>query len=261
MQRSHRLLHVVARLDCAQGGHAQPASPHSILAGQSSYCNWLRSITSLSQRPAGSRQQQDCFKQLQQHQRPLPPCLLPQQQQRQLFGIGESNDTHKDYKERRLIGYSPKQLYDVVAEVQYYKEFVPWCQRSHIMRREGDTFLEAELEVGFRLFVERYTSEVYLKPGEQVISKVFDSTLFDHLDSTWDFKVGPSPSSTWLTFSVDFGFKSPLYRSVAAVFFEEVVQRMMAAFEGRCKVVYGASSLTKKPPNSRQVHKPLTARA
>lgn len=55
-----------------------------------------------------------------------------------------------------------------------------------------------------------------------MISKVFDSTLFDHLDSTWDFKVGPSPSSTWLTFSVDFGFKSPLYRSVAAVFFEEV---------------------------------------
>ena len=69
----------------------------------------------------------------------------------------------------------------------------------------------------------RYTSEVYLKPGEQVVSKVFDSTLFDHLDSTWDFKVGPSPSSTWLTFSVDFGFKSPLYRSVASVFFEEVM--------------------------------------
>ena len=105
MQRSHRLLHVVARVDCAQGVHPQSTSPHSILAGQSSCFNWLRSITSLSQLPAGSRQQQDCFKQLQQHQRPLPPCLLPQQQQRQLFGIGESNDTHKDYKERRLIGY------------------------------------------------------------------------------------------------------------------------------------------------------------
>ena len=184
MQRSHRLLHVVARLDCAQGVYAQSASPHSILAGQSSCFNWLRSITSLSQLPEGSRQQQDCFRQLQQHQRPPPPCLLPHQQQRQLFGIGESNDTHKDYKERRLIGYvtllwlclqpelavlsimqaplrqpccrySPKQLYDVVAEVQHYREFVPWCQRSHIIRREGDTFLEAELEVGFRLFVER----------------------------------------------------------------------------------------------------------
>lgn len=51
--------------------------------------------------------------------------------------------------------YSPKQLYDVVSQVQHYKEFVPWCQRSHILRREGDTFLEAELEVGFKLFVER----------------------------------------------------------------------------------------------------------
>ncbi len=105
MQRSHRLLHVLARLDCAQGVYAQSALPHTILAGQSSFFNWLRSITSLSQLPAGSRQQQDCFKQLQQHQRPPPPCFLPYQQQRQLFGIGESNDTHKDYKERRLIGY------------------------------------------------------------------------------------------------------------------------------------------------------------
>ena len=105
MQRSHRLLHLVARLDCAQGVHVQSTSPHSILAGQSTCFNWLRSVTSLSQLPAGSRQQQDCFKQLQQHQRPLPPCLLPHQQQRQLFGIGESNDTQKDYKERRLIGY------------------------------------------------------------------------------------------------------------------------------------------------------------
>ena len=62
-----------------------------------------------------------------------------------------------------------------------------------------------------------------------MVSKVYDSTLFDHLDSTWDFQVGPSPSSTWLTFSVDFGFKSPLYRSVAAVFFEEVSQECRLA--------------------------------
>lgn len=261
MQKGHQLLQTFIRLGCAPGAYAASLPPQAFAKNPSVCLTSLRSVTSLSQLPAASRQQQDCFKHLLQHQRPLPQCLLPQQQHRQLFGIGEPNDTHKDYKERRLIGYSPKQLYDVVAEVQHYREFVPWCQRSHIIRREGDTFLEAELEVGFRLFVERYTSEVYLKPGEQVISKVFDSTLFDHLDSTWDFKVGPSPSSTWLTFSVDFGFKSPLYRSVAAVFFEEVVQRMMAAFEGRCKVVYGASSLTKKPPNARQVHKPLTARA
>lgn len=258
MQRGHKLLHTAARLGCAPSLSAPFASPTAD-AAPTSCVLCLRNLASLSQFPTISTGQQDLLGQHQ--QRSLLPSSALHQQHRQLFGIGEATDTQKDYKERRLIGYSPKQLYDVVAHVQHYKEFVPWCQRSHIIRRDGDTFLEAELEVGFRLFVERYTSEVYLKPGEQVVSKVFDSTLFDHLDSTWDFKVGPSPSSTWLTFSVDFGFKSPLYRSVAAVFFEEVVQRMMAAFEGRCKVVYGASSLTKKPANARQVHKPLTARA
>ena len=79
----------------------------------------------------------------------------------------------------------------------------------------------------------RYTSQVFLKPGRQVISKVYDSTLFDHLDSTWDFAVGPAPTSTWLTFSVDFGFKSPLYRHIAAVFFEEVGCIALSVFSVR----------------------------
>lgn len=59
------------------------------------------------------------------------------------------------------------------------------------------------------------------RPGK-VVSHVYDSTLFDHLDSTWEFKPGPTPSSTWLYFSVDFAFKSPLYRHIASVFFDEV---------------------------------------
>lgn len=68
----------------------------------------------------------------------------------------------------------------------------------------------------------RYTSQVRLhKPGK-VVSSVYDSTLFDHLDSTWEFKPGPVPNSTWLSFSVDFAFKSPLYHHIASVFFDEV---------------------------------------
>ena len=63
---------------------------------------------------------------------------------------------------------------------------------------------------------------MHLSPPAQVISRVFDSTLFDHLDSTWDFKPGPTPESTWLSFTVDFAFKSPLYHHIASVFFDEV---------------------------------------
>ena len=67
----------------------------------------------------------------------------------------------------------------------------------------------------------RYTSEVYLHPPVRVISKVNDSTLFDHLDTTWEFQRGPTPRSCWLTFSTDFAFKSPLYSQLASVFFQE----------------------------------------
>lgn len=68
----------------------------------------------------------------------------------------------------------------------------------------------------------------------KVTSKVADSTLFDHLDTTWEFKAGPTPSTTWLNFDLTFAFKSPLYRQIASVFFDEV------------------SSLTDRPEQSRQ---------
>ncbi|CAL5227881.1 g10922 [Coccomyxa viridis] len=162
------------------------------------------------------------------------------------FGLPNLNgDPSKKYHERRLIGYSQEQLYAVVAGVEHYKEFVPWCQRSDIIDKKPPGFVEAELEVGFKMFVERYTSQVHLSPPAQVISRVYDSTLFDHLDSTWDFKPGPTPQSTWLSFTVDFAFKSPLYHHIASVFFDEVVKRMMGAFEGRCQHLYGTSAFRK----------------
>ena len=68
----------------------------------------------------------------------------------------------------------------------------------------------------------RYTSQVYLHRPDKVISKVSDSTLFDHLDTTWKFDKGPTPDSCWLSFQTDFRFRSPLYAQVANVFFDEV---------------------------------------
>ena len=67
----------------------------------------------------------------------------------------------------------------------------------------------------------RYTSQVHLEQPTKVVSHVYDSTLFDHLDSTWRFAPGPLPGSCWLDFGVDFAFKSPLYRHIALVFFDE----------------------------------------
>ena len=79
-----------------------------------------------------------------------------------------------------------------------------------------------------------------------VRSQVESSTLFSHLDSTWKFDTGPTPLSVWLTFDIDFAFKSPLYRQVASLFFEEVAQKMIGAFENRCHTLYGPPSLSKE---------------
>ena len=62
---------------------------------------------------------------------------------------------------------------------------------------------------------------MHLQRPTKVVSHVYDSTLFDHLDSTWRFQAGPVPGSCWLDFDVDFAFKSPLYRHIALVFFDE----------------------------------------
>lgn len=69
----------------------------------------------------------------------------------------------------------------------------------------------------------RYTSKVTLHSPVRIESRVDDSTLFHHLTNKWEFRPGPSPSTCWLSFDVDFAFKSPLYRQIASVFFEEVL--------------------------------------
>jgi ribosome-associated toxin RatA of RatAB toxin-antitoxin module len=89
---------------------------------------------------------------------------------------------------------------------------------------------------------DRYTSKVKLQPPNLVSSTVADSALFHHLESIWKMTPGPTPNTTWLSFSVDFAFLNPLYANVAHLFFSEVVIRMMSAFEGRCKYLYGPPS-------------------
>lgn len=64
--------------------------------------------------------------------------------------------------ESLVTRYSQEQLYSVVAAVDYYHGFLPWCQRSDIVQRYPDGSLDAELEIGFRFFVENYVSHVEL---------------------------------------------------------------------------------------------------
>lgn len=140
-----------------------------------------------------------------------------------------------------MIGYSPEQLFAVVADVDLYEDFVPWCQRSTVLWRKNDEAMEAELEIGFRFFVERYISHVTMKHPNLIKTTASQSTIFEHLINIWEFKPGPTPNSCNLHFLVDFQFRSPLYRKVVDLFFNEVVAKLVSSFENRCKQVYGPS--------------------
>lgn len=158
--------------------------------------------------------------------RSVSPGLAPgSRATRRAYGVG-AGSKGCEFKERRVLRYTPEQLYDVVADVDQYPRFVPWCTGCKIRSRSADGCkMDAELEIGFRLLNERYTSHVVMDRPHRVHTSTSASALFDKLDCKWEFSPGPSPGTTTLDFALDFGFSSPLYNSVATVFFDEVVAR------------------------------------
>ncbi|KAK8465360.1 hypothetical protein PHAVU_009G065300 [Phaseolus vulgaris] len=135
---------------------------------------------------------------------------------RQFLGCGDGEEgiLSKTYEERRVLGYSPEQLFDVVAAVEFYHGFVPWCERSDIVRHHPDGSFDAKLEIGFKLLSESYISHVQVDRPKRIKTTVSESALFDHLINIWEFNPGPVPGSCNLYFLVDFKFHSPLYRQV-----------------------------------------------
>lgn len=149
------------------------------------------------------------------------------------------------HAEKRLLPYTPEQLFDLVAQVERYPEFLPWCLASRIRRREGDLLI-ADLVIGFKMIRERFTSNVKLaRPGR--IDVWYADGPFKHLNNHWQFHPAPpSPElpygGTLIDFYVDFEFRSKLLQSVIGVLFNEATKRMVAAFEARARQLYGPAT-------------------
>lgn len=141
----------------------------------------------------------------------------------------------KHFHERRLLKFSNEQLFHVVSNVQSYKQFVPWCQESNVVTKTTSG-VEAELVVGFGYFQERYISVVEMDRPRKVIATSKETSLFEYLRTEWRFTPNlTDPRKCWVTFEVEFKFKSALYNQAADMFLKEVVNKMVAAFEGQCK--------------------------
>lgn len=142
------------------------------------------------------------------------------------------------HAEQRYLPYTPDQLFDLVADVERYPEFLPWCVAARIRKREGDMFF-ADLVIGFKLIRERYTSKVKLDRAGMGIDVTYTEGPFHYLNNHWKFIPAEDGGAT-IDFFVDFEFKSKLLQKVIGALFNEAVRLMVSSFEKRARQLYGA---------------------
>lgn len=138
--------------------------------------------------------------------------------------------------EQRVIPFRPDQIFDLVADVKRYPEFLPWCVGARIRSSNGELIV-ADLMIGYKLVRERFTSKVALDRNDGRIAVEYADGPFKYLDNHWIFR--DHPEGCLVDFHVDFEFRSAMLQKIISVLFSEAVKRMVAAFEARAHALYG----------------------
>jgi coenzyme Q-binding protein COQ10 len=142
------------------------------------------------------------------------------------------------HSETRYLPYSPEQLFEMVADVARYDEFLPWVVAVRI-RSSSETETVADLVVGFNAFKERFTSRVVKERPVRICVDYIEGPL-KYLHNEWTFERATDGGSN-VYFSVDFAFKSRLFEALAGQMFDRALRRMTNAFEQRAAALYGIS--------------------
>ena len=144
--------------------------------------------------------------------------------------------------EQKKLPYTPEQMFDLVAGVDKYKEFAPWCVASRITKRVSDTEFYADLIVGYKMIREKFSSKVMLQPpAENAAGQIHIEYLhgpLKQLKNHWRF-TRDEDGSCIIDFNVEFEFKNRALQGLANLFFQEVIRRMVDAFEERAEKIYG----------------------
>ena len=150
------------------------------------------------------------------------------------------------HAERHLVPYRPEQLFDMVADVGRYPEFLPWCVGARV-RNRTQTESVADLTIGFGPFRESFTSRVALD-RPRLIKVRYENGPFSYLNNQWVFL--PHENGTEVDFFVDFEFRSRLLQKAIGVVFNEAVRRMVGAFLRRARQMHGPPVIAGAAPRS-----------
>ncbi len=142
-------------------------------------------------------------------------------------------------RETRRLPYSAEQMFDLVADVDSYPEFLPWVVATRV-RRDSDTEMTADMLVGFKALREKFTSKVVKEHPHTINVHYIDGPLRD-LDNNWTFRdVGEGACE--IDFCVDFAFKNLMFETLAGQYIDRAFRKMVSAFETRAEELYGSNS-------------------
>ena len=133
------------------------------------------------------------------------------------------------HEEQKVFPFPPEFIFDIVADVKSYPEFLPWCVATRVYREKPADFL-ADVVIGFKIFRETWTSHIYLDKPDTIVVDYIKGPM-RHLHNEWKFT--PHAEGTLVDFILDFEFKNPILQKLVGALFEEAVHHMVSAFEKR----------------------------
>ena len=143
-------------------------------------------------------------------------------------------------EESKTVNYSKDQMFDLVADIDRYDEFLPWCNNSKIINisiKDDIKIVIADLEIGYDQFVYTYRSEVKLHKDKSEINVRNLDGPFKYLENNWKF-VTVNESECEIQFKIDFELNITLFDILMRKFFDLAFQKMVDAFIGRANEIY-----------------------
>jgi coenzyme Q-binding protein COQ10 len=155
------------------------------------------------------------------------------------------------FRTQRTVPFTPKEMFDVVADIERYPEFLPLCDSLVVKSRdeqpEGTTLI-ATMSVGYKAIRESFTTRVVVDPATLTIRVSYLDGPFSHLENEWRFE--PANGGTTIQFFIDYAFRSPLLAIVVGAAFDKAVRSYTQAFEGRARAIYGERSVATITPSN-----------
>jgi coenzyme Q-binding protein COQ10 len=145
------------------------------------------------------------------------------------------------FSSKRRVNHSASEMFDLVADVERYPEFVPLCQKLRLIQRtknpDGTETIIADMTAAYKLIRETFTSRITLDRANRKILVEYLRGPFSNLQNRWTFAPVDDKHCD-VTFFIAYEFKSRMLATLMGSMFDMAFQRFAAAFEKRADIIY-----------------------